>query len=138
MWYKNYGVSSIFILWWIWYFWSNFRILLISTFKIKRWRVIILKLGQSFYLAKPKKLKIIPIMNFFLSRFTSFWWNCPFYLKKVVFNLKRSSYLSLWKSAIHVDSSITWTLCADNLNYQTTVQDVSQYLHHALNQGATF
>jgi len=38
------------------------------------------------------------------------------------------------KSAIHVDSSITWTLCADNLNYQTTVQDVSQYLHHALNQ----
>ena len=56
----------------------------------------------------------------------------------VIFNLKCSSYSSLWKSAIHVDSSITWTLCADNLNYQTTVQDVSQYLHHALNQGTTF
>ena len=30
------------------------------------------------------------------------------------------------KSAIHVDPSITWTLCADDLNYVTTVQDVSQ------------
>lgn len=38
------------------------------------------------------------------------------------------------KAAIHVDKSITWTLCADDLNYVTTVQDVSEYLHHTLNQ----
>jgi len=37
------------------------------------------------------------------------------------------------KAAIHVDPSITWTLCADDLDYTTTVQDVSQYIHHALN-----
>ena len=30
------------------------------------------------------------------------------------------------KSALHVDPTITWTLCADDLNYVTTVQDVSQ------------
>ena len=36
------------------------------------------------------------------------------------------------KEAIHVDSSINWVLCADDLNYQTLVQDVSSYLHHAL------
>ena len=26
------------------------------------------------------------------------------------------------KSALHVDSSIDWVLCAEDLNYQTTVQ----------------
>lgn len=37
------------------------------------------------------------------------------------------------KSALHVDSSIDWVLCAEDLNYQTTVQDVSQYIEHAMN-----
>lgn len=34
------------------------------------------------------------------------------------------------KSAIHVDKDITWVLCAADLNYTTTVQDVSQYIEH--------
>lgn len=37
------------------------------------------------------------------------------------------------KSALHVDPSIEWVLCAEDLNYQTTVQDVSQYIEHAMN-----
>jgi len=36
------------------------------------------------------------------------------------------------KDAIHVDPSINWVLCADDLDYKTLVQDVSSYLHHAL------
>ena len=30
------------------------------------------------------------------------------------------------KSALHVDSSIDWVLCAEDLNYQTTVQVMSR------------
>lgn len=34
-------------------------------------------------------------------------------------------------AALHVNGDITWAVCAD-LNYDSTVQDVSSYLHHAL------
>ena len=37
------------------------------------------------------------------------------------------------KEALHVNQEITWTLCNEDLDYQTQVQDVSQYIMHALN-----
>jgi len=37
------------------------------------------------------------------------------------------------KEAIHVDKSIKWVLCAEDLNYQTQVDDVTDYVMHALN-----
>ena len=33
-----------------------------------------------------------------------------------------------------MDGSVEWTLCADDLNYETQVQDVTEYIMHALNQ----
>lgn len=38
------------------------------------------------------------------------------------------------KDAIHVRDDIKWVLCADDLNYVTVVDDVSEYILHALNQ----
>lgn len=38
------------------------------------------------------------------------------------------------KAAIHVDDSITWTLCNEDLGYETLVDDVTEYIQHALNQ----
>ena len=42
--------------------------------------------------------------------------------------------LNVDQDAIHVDGSVEWTLCADDLNYETQVQDVTEYIMHALNQ----
>ena len=39
------------------------------------------------------------------------------------------------KKALHVDPNKEWTLCNEELGYQTQVQDVSQYIHHALDTG---
>ena len=38
------------------------------------------------------------------------------------------------KDAIHVDQDVVWTLCADGLNYETQVQDVTEYIMHAMHQ----
>jgi len=38
------------------------------------------------------------------------------------------------KQAIHVDTSIEWVLCNENLNYQILVNDVTEYIQHAMNQ----
>jgi len=38
------------------------------------------------------------------------------------------------KESIHVDLNIKWELCADDLNYETQVDDVTEYIQHALNQ----
>ena len=36
------------------------------------------------------------------------------------------------KQAIHVDLDIDWTLCNEELGYQTQTDDVSKYILHAL------
>ena len=36
------------------------------------------------------------------------------------------------KQAIHVDLDIDWTLCNEELGYQTQTDDVSKYIMHAL------
>ena len=45
---------------------------------------------------------------------------------EVYFNSKKT------KEALHVKEDITWTLCNEGLDYQTQVQDVSEYIKHAL------
>ena len=50
---------------------------------------------------------------------------------EVYFNSKKT------KEAIHVNQDITWTLCNEELGYETQVQDVTQYIMHALNTVST-
>ena len=38
------------------------------------------------------------------------------------------------KSAIHVDTTIQWTLCNEDLDYVTQVDDVTEYIQHAMNK----
>ena len=38
------------------------------------------------------------------------------------------------KEAIHVDTNIKWVLCNEDLNYQTLVDDVTEYIQHAMDK----